>query len=651
MRQRCDELLDATVALIQGQTRSGQTTMSQLVAKTLEKKSCLIVQAGTGTGKSLAYLVPATLWAIDNNATVVVSTATLALQKQLFDIDIPQVAHVIEQQEGKTLTSAVLKGWRHYVCLHKIRSKTAAPSLFDTADIPNSEGSGTDSANILGKEVQRIRDWAETSDTGERDELVPQVSNKAWSHASIESKECLADSCPFVDECFARQARKEAAHAHIVVTNHALLGIETMMPIRVLPSCDAIIIDEAHELVHSIRSQGTFELSQAYAASLAAGLEKHVQVDTSLLKRLIVAYGRIIEAYPEQVFPELPDDIRQAVKALADCLRTIVCDIAVPDNGDETQMAVTRQARSAVEELMTRCEDIAMASADTHGMWLRIDQSMNRYVTIAPLQVGTYMATNLFDDKPVVLTSATLRVGGSFDHIARECGVHSYESEDVGTPFAYDKQAILYCPSHIPAPAQSGISSEALDECERLIQASDGGALCLFSSYQACEQAAEMLRESHPERKFFVQRQDQLHTLIERFHSDPNSCLMGTMSLWQGIDIPGLGCRLVIIDRLPFPHLHDPLIKALSNNAHVSGGNGFMDVMLPHAALKLAQGAGRLIRRKDDRGVVAVLDSRLVHRRYGSFFMRTLPPMWPTRDPKTVCAALERLAIEVKENM
>ena len=267
-------------------------------------------------------------------------------------------------------------------------------------------------------------------------------------------------------------------------------------------------------------------------------------------------------------------------------------------------------------------------------------------LTLAPIDVAAAIADSLLNDRAVVLTSATLALGGGFEPMARALGLtvasDRWDGVDVGTPFDYARQGILYAPTHLPRPGR-GICEAVLDELLALTEASGGGMLGLFSSRRAAAEAAEVLRGA-TDLTVYAQGDDQLSTLVEAFAADEDACLVGTLSLWQGVDVPGRTCRLVIIDRIPFPRPDDPVAQARSEAVAAAGGNGFMSVSATHAALLLAQGAGRLIRRPDDRGVVAVLDPRLRTARYGSFLARSMPALWPTGDRDTVLGALGRLA-------
>ena len=431
------EALAEAVRRLGGSLRAGQAEMADRVEAALDAGSHLLVQAGTGTGKSLGYLVPVMLHAATAEERAVVSTATLALQRQVMTKDAPVAADAVEAVTGVRPSVALLKGWQNYLCRHRL----AGGYPDDDADTLFSAGAATTPGRVgeadrgsVGEQIVRLREWAAETATGDRDDLIPGVSDRAWAHVSVSRAECLGPSCPLHEECFPELAR-------------------------------------------------------------ALGL-------------------------------------------------TVASD--------------------------------------------------------------------------------------------------RWDGVDVGTPFDYARQGILYAPTHLPRPGR-GICEAVLDELLALTEASGGGMLGLFSSRRAAAEAAEVLRGA-TDLTVYAQGDDQLSTLVEAFAADEDACLVGTLSLWQGVDVPGRTCRLVIIDRIPFPRPDDPVAQARSEAVAAAGGNGFMSVSATHAALLLAQGAGRLIRRPDDRGVVAVLDPRLRTARYGSFLARSMPALWPTGDRDTVLGALGRLA-------
>ena len=645
--ERALEALDGAVGRLGGGPRRGQREMTRRVARAIASGTHLLAQAGTGTGKSLAYLVPAMIHAVDDGERAVVSTATLALQRQILTRDAPLAADAVEALTGRRPVVALLKGWQNYLCRHRVAGgyPDDDDALFAASDAGPSAGAAS-----LGEQVVRLREWAGRTATGDRDDLVPGVSDRAWAQASVSRAECLGPACPFHDDCFPAAAREAAARADVVVTNHAMLGVVVAGNPGVLPEHDLLVVDEAHALADRVRSQGAASLSAAAVARVAATARKHASAVVSDLQAALAALpdGRL-SAGP-------PPALAEALAALDGAARGVLTGVrqaagsAGGAQGGGADAGGAALARTAVSDLVDVVERMTSDSVAQHRdvAWVerpRMGAEPPR-LTLAPIDVAGPVADALFDERVAVLTSATLALGGGFEPMARDLGLTlaaaPWEGADVGTPFDYARQGILYTPTHLARPGR-GISEAALDEVLALTEASRGGMLGLFSSRRAAEEAAGVLRGA-TDLTVYAQGEDQLPALVEAFAADEDACLVGTLSLWQGVDVPGRTCRLVIIDRIPFPRPDDPVSQARSEAVAAAGGNGFMSVAATHAALLLAQGAGRLIRRAEDRGVVAVLDPRLRTARYGSFLARSMPPLWPTRNRDVVLGALGRLA-------
>lgn len=648
-------LLEAAVAAVGGTEREGQTTMAAAVASALDGGSHLLVQAGTGTGKSLAYLVPALDHATRTGDRVIVSTATLALQAQIVDRDLPRLIRAIKGDLARRPSAAVLKGRRNYVCRHKLDGgfpDDEAGLLFDFgADQTASRPPAERGPSQLGEEITRIRSWVRTTETGDRDDLVPGVSDRAWSQVSVNAFDCLGSKCPAFEECFAEIAKIRAGGADVVVTNHALLAIDAFGDHTVLPEHSAVIIDEAHELRDRVTNALTGSLTGAMIDHAASAVRRTGLVQDGvigLLETAGAALVKALDAAEEGLLTRWPQALASAVVQVRDAARQLIADLgtgsgeAEPDAGRQ----LARARALEVFDVATRISD----EADNDVAWVTRSTFRERTTTslvVAPLSVAGTMRSGIFEKSTVVATSATLALGGRFDAVAGALGLAGpdgprYDTIDVGSPFDYSAQGILYVASHLPRPGRSGASAEALDELEELLRASGGGALGLFSSRAAAQAAAEEMRR-RTDLPILSQGEDGLSSLVKRFGADDEACLFGTLSLWQGVDVPGRTCRLVVIDRIPFPRPDDPLVRARTESAQRAGANGFMSVSASHAALLLAQGAGRLIRSTGDRGVVAVLDERLRTARYGGFLAASLPPMWRTEDPALVRGALERL--------
>ncbi len=628
------DLLAHAVDALGGQERPGQVQMAEAVADAFGSGEHLLVQAGTGTGKSLAYLVPSLL----NDKRVVVATATLALQHQLVERDIPRLVETLPDDVDATY--AVLKGRSNYACLHRIRE-----------GVPDDQGTLVDvPEGSLGAKVLELRTWAEqqaeSGGSGERD-AAPRHTDREWRQVSVGHRDCLgASKCPFGQECFVEVAREEAHRSHLIVTNHSLLAIDAIEGVPMIPEYDAVVIDEAHELTARVTQAATDELA-ALDVDRASRRSKRF-VEGSQADDL----GDAGDALAAAVAECEPGRIDAVPEALADALVLVrdaarACLSAYPREKDEAEGDAGRQqARGSVQEVFTIAERMA-AGSDADVLWLseRTDRQPAR-LHVAPLEVRGPMRDKLLADKTVVFTSATLRLGGDFGPVATSFGLTTddYTGLDVGSPFDYGTQAILYVARHLPPPGRDGLGPAQLDEIVELVDAAGGRTLGLFSSRRAAETAAEEVRRRLPHLTTLAQGDAQLPELAKQFVGDPHTCLFGTLSLWQGLDVPGETCQLVLIDRIPFPRPDDPLMSARARAADKDGRNGFMEVSATHAALLLAQGSGRLIRTTTDRGVVAVLDPRLATARYGGFLRASLAPMWSTTDPAVVRNALARLA-------
>ena len=688
------ELLAAAVESLGGSERSGQVLMAEAVGNALSTGEHLAVQAGTGTGKSLAYLVPALRHAVATGGTVVVSTATIALQNQLVDRDLPRLSAALRPQLGVSPTHAILKGRGNYLCLHRIGTgptdepdpdEVADEELFDlpiggesTAARPPRGSRDSGPSSWLGREIARLHDWAQDTETGDRDDLPRGVSDAAWRQVSVTSRECLGQLCPHVSECFAELARQEAARADVVVTNHALLAIDAMTDVSVLPEHDAVVIDEAHELSDRVTGVTTAELTGAAVIQAARRAAKLVDQQTA--DRMVAAgegLAGLLELCPDgrwDLLPEGADLALAAVRQTAENCRSAVPGPKPGEAAGDPQGASDRQKTLAALDEVADAADRMLASYDRpvadrlEIVWMSVEERRGRVLRVAPLTVAGLLRSRLFAESTVVLTSATLTTGGRFDALAATWGLPPASSAridtasavaleppsdddagqlrwtglDAGSPFDYRRNGILYIASHLPAPGRDGASPEAEDELVDLVTAAGGRTLGLFSSMRGAKAAAELLRE-RLDTPVLCQGEDSTANLVAAFADDEETTLVGTLSLWQGVDVPGRALSLVVIDRIPFPRPDDPLLSARQRAVAAKGGNGFLAVAGNHAALLLAQGVGRLLRRTDDRGVVAVLDSRLATARYGGYLRASLPPFWETTDRDVVIGALERL--------
>jgi len=668
--------------------------MAQAVQQAMESGRHLAVQAGTGTGKSLAYLVPAVRHAMGgvsggDGGTVVVSTATIALQRQLIERDLPRLSAVLTELLGREPVFAILKGRRNYLCLNKVHG--SAPEEPEDALLDPRAVSAT------GRQVTRLHEWAASTETGDRDELVPGVDDRAWRQVSVNARECIgAQKCPFGSQCFAELARDTAGEADIVVTNHALLAIDAMENFIVLPEHDVVVIDEAHDLVDRVTSVAAGDLS---ASAVETAVRRSSRLASEDLTGRLRAAAEGIELALADLQPGridvLDPQLETALAAVRDGAASCAADLRDHAGGedDTDRLVASRAAIVALEEVAENaCRMIASFAAEIAArpevVWL--DRSASEDISrpdtlhVAPLQVAGLLADRLFRPRTVVLTSATLTLGGSFEPLARQWGLPrppdpdgtaadpaaaadrppaagvseqadgtadaasnrlDWTGLDVGSPFDHRRSAILYVARHLQPPGRDGLSDAYLTELRELIEAAGGRTLGLFSSMRAARQAADALRDKIGV-PLLCQGDDSTGLLVTKFAEDEATCLFGTLSLWQGVDVPGRSLQLVVIDRIPFPRPDDPLASARQRAVAARGGNGFMTVAAAQAALLLAQGTGRLLRTIDDRGVVAVLDPRLATARYSGFLRASLPPYWSTYDPQIVRSALRRLAAD-----
>ena len=669
-----DLLLTSAVSGIGGAQRPGQVTMASAVHQAMQSGQHLAVQAGTGTGKSLAYLVPAVRHAVGTGGTVIISTATIALQRQLIERDLPRLTASLSKLLGREPVYAILKGRRNYMCLNKVHG-TAPDDPEDALFDPRA-------VSAIGRQVTRLHEWAATTPTGDRDELIPGVDDRAWRQVSVNARECIgAQKCPFGTKCFAEQARDAAGDADVVVTNHALLAIDAMENYIVLPEHDIVVIDEAHDLVDRVTSVAAGELSAAAVDGAARRCGRLVRDElTASLRDGSHGLEVALAGLQAGRIDVLPEQTEVALQVVRDAAAACAADLRGHAGGDDdtdrlvaariATVALDEVAENASRMLTTFAVEIA---ARPEVVWLDRpvgdDSVRPDTLRVAPLQIGGLLAERLFKPRTVVLTSATLTLGGSFEPLARQWGlpplrtadpvarpavqpdddgpgeILDWAGLDVGSPFDHRRSGILYVARHLPVPGRDGLPPEYLTEIRELIEAAGGRTLGLFSSMRAARQAADALRDELGV-PLLCQGDDSTALLVTKFAEDETSCLFGTLSLWQGVDVPGRSLQLVIIDRIPFPRPDDPLASARQRVVAARGGNGFMAVAASQAALLLAQGSGRLLRTIDDRGVIAILDPRLATARYSGFLRASLPPYWNTYDPQIVRSALRRLAAE-----
>ena len=595
-----------------GERRTGQLEMAELVATAIADRTHVAVAAGTGIGKSLAYLVPV----IQSGKRTVVATATKALQDQLGTKDLP----FLEEHLDPEVTFAVLKGRSNYVCRQR---------LDEVTDAGQQRLSGID-ADISPSELERLTEWAETSTTGDREELDGQPSGSAWSAVSVSARECPgANDCPRGGDCFAEMARAAAAEADVVIVNTYLLGLDLAGDAPILPEHEVVIIDEAHQLAEVVSNTAGLEIGSGRFSHLArvtrAILEDPVTVDT-----LEEVGRRIADAFAEDRFhrvrPGADGPVLDALLLGRAALEPLIAGLRSIDGGKSADVAARRNRAIAAASALAEDIDAAIGLDETKNVaW--IEGPPDRVVLrVAPIDVAEVLTESLWETDTVVLTSATLP-----STLPAELGLPEEGSEiaDVGSPFDYEEQALLYCAAHLPDPRAEAHAQAAADELADLIESAGGRTLALFTSWRALDRMKELLDGRLPG-PMLAQGDGTKRALIERFIEDESASLFATMGFWQGVDVPGRTLSLVVLDRIPFPRPDDPLLQARRDRHKAAA---FRMVDLPRAATLMAQGAGRLIRSATDRGVVAVLDPRLASANtYRWELVRALPPMRRTKD-------------------
>ena len=608
----------ATSGLSHPEDRPGQREMAFAVMDAINSKQPLIVQAGTGTGKTIAYLVPAIL----SGKHVVVSTATKTLQDQLALHDLP----LLEATLPEPFTWAVLKGRSNYVCMQRV-SEVHDDGQLELDDL----------AIATKKEVKELVKWAEKSPTGDIAELDWQPHHKAWQSVSVGSDECPgAAKCPSGGLCFAERAKYRAAAADVVVVNTHLYGIHVASGGAILPEHDVVIFDEAHQLEDTLTATVGVTISASRATTLATAMNKVVE-DDKLLTELFDAAALLRTLFSPHIETRLslplPVDIVDQLNALRITVNSCLDALRKIDSTLET-----------VRQKVLRAQTLASRFADDLDAVLRVSSTSVPFVSgtterpelvIAPLDVGPILAEFVWPLHTAIMTSATIplsmpeRIGLSPDK------VHVL---DVGSPFNYEEQGRLYCATHLPDP-NAQRDDAVHDELATLITAAGGRTLALFTSRRALTSAVEEMRKRLPFR-ILAQDENQKPSLLRDFLLDETSCLFATAGFFEGVDIPGRALSLVVIDRIPFPHRNNPLLAARRD---LHGAKGFTEIDLPRAITALAQATGRLIRTRTDKGVVAVLDPRLASKSYRWSIINALPPLKRIKDINEATAFLKEI--------
>ena len=610
-----------TAALPAAEDRPGQVEMATLVEAAIADGRHLVVQAGTGTGKTLAYLVPTIL----ADARVVVATATKALQDQLAGKDLP----FLDDTLPTPFRWAVLKGRSNYLCLQRLREVHGGEDAQLELD-----GLGA----TTRAELTRLAEWAGTTATGDAAELEWAPSDEAWRSVSVSSEECPgAERCPMGDPCFAENARRRAAEADVVVVNTHLYGLHVGSGGVILPPHDVVVFDEAHGLEDVMSDSVGGQLAPGRFVTLT-GTVRRILDDPDLLAGTIALADTVRTALAPHAgqrlpvpYPEAVQDALGAARAHLDRLLGALTAIQSPVEAAKQRKLRAQLVVGRTIELL----DLALSEHDGYVDYVSGSAEQPR-LEIAPLDVAPFLVEGVWAEHTAVLTSATIP-----SSLEQRVGLPPARTDraDVGSPFDYEHHALLYCAMHLPDPRDARYRDGVHDELAALITAAGGRTLALFTSWKAMDLAAAAVRD-RVEVPILTQRELPKPALVRRFAADEATCVFATGGFFQGVDVPGRTLSQVVIDRLPFPRPDDPLLSARRERL---GPAAFSQVDLPRAAMMLAQAAGRLIRTREDRGVVAVLDRRLGAARYRWDIIRTLPPMRRTRERADVEAFLGEL--------
>jgi len=606
--------------------RAEQLEMSQAIGEAIESTGVLVAEAGTGTGKTFAYLVPALL----AGGKVIVSTGTKTLQDQLFDRDLPAVRAALAS--GATI--ALLKGRANYVCLYRLR-RAAREGRFATRDEP--------------AQIRKIERFAAVTTTGDRADLadVPEDA-PAWAHATSTRENCLGQGCPDYKDCFVMRARKNALAADVVVVNHHLFFADLVLReegiSELLPACNTVIFDEAHQLPETARMFFGEALSSAQLVELARDVRLEARAAGGASPELERVAARLEKAARDLrlAFGEAGarlawsqalrlQEFGDALAKLNSALQIVEQALAAQAGRAEGLDACARRA-SAARHLLVRLRETEVS---TEVRWVEVfSHAVQLHVT--PLSSAELFRRQMTDHpRAWIFTSATLAVGEDFGHFTRELGVPDAAARRWASPFDFPRQALLYVPKALPEPGEAGFTEAVIEAALPVLRASEGRAFLLFTTLRALRRAHQIL-EGKIDYPLLVQGTGSRSQLLSRFRALGNAVLLGSQSFWEGVDVRGDALSLVVIDKLPFAPPDDPVLAARIEGVRSTGGNPFNELQLPQAVLQLKQGAGRLIRDETDRGVLMLCDPRLVTKPYGRRILQSLPPMALTRELSAV---------------
>ena len=605
--------------------RSSQLEMARIVQESFERHQHSVIEAGTGTGKTLAYLIPA----IRSGRRVVVSTATKSLQEQLFQKDVP----FLQKHFAPNLKAALMKGRANFLCRQKVQQMEGQPVL-----------RGMDEMDWF----TQIRDWAKLTETGDRSELtfLPDSAD-LWNRIDARSDLCGGQKCPEFQRCFITAMHQRAQEADLIIVNHHLFFAD--LAIRqddfgsILPEYSAVVFDEAHEIEDVASDYFGRQISSYRFEELARDTEsmlRILRIEAAPLRRHLARvreFGRsFFETFPEREgrFPFGPverksflERNRESYEELCAAVKRIETELSALSPKPEEVITLARRAAESRRELAFLLE----SEEKSYVYWYE-RRGRGVFLAATPIDVSEILREQLFDRfDTVVLTSATVAIAGRFDYVKQRLGVLPVHEVVLPAEFDYREQALLYIPRSMPDVRHASFSARAAEEIAKLLEISDGRAFCLFTSYSQMRQVYEHVsaKVAYP---LFLQGTAPRSILLERFRSTPNAVLFATSSFWQGVDVPGSQLSCVIIDKLPFAVPSDPIVAARVRALQEDGRNPFAEYQIPEAVLALKQGFGRLIRSKTDRGILAILDNRIERMAYGRIFLESLPEYSTTHD-------------------
>jgi len=609
--------------------REGQLEMAREVAAALEERKHLIVEAGTGTGKTMAYLIPAVL----SNRRVVVSTGTKNLQEQLFFKDIPMVEAIF----GRPLKVTYMKGRSNYVCRQKV-----------------DEAARSESAWLDGMEevndFRIIRDWMPQTEMGDRSELrgLPEHS-PVWMKLDARRERCTGQKCGHFENCFVTSMMRRAAESDIIIVNHHLFFADLAVKQEdfggIIPKYDAVIFDEAHEIEDVVgqyfgASVSNLQVQDAARDILDLGRRKEFHTNSleDMVRSVVAASERFFGLFGEgegrssfRAHEGFLEDFGEHYAGVIAALEMLATQLQLVEGSVDEVIPLHRRVKSLQEGIQFFLE-----SKDPRFVFWVERRGRGMFLQATPIDVSTILGQKLFDEVPTtILTSATIAVAGDFEFLKKRLGLMSARSLVVDSPFDFQKQCLLYIPQHMPDPRNAGFTGQAALEISKLLRLSEGRAFCLFTSYAQMRAVYERvgMEVKYP---LLLQGTKPRNVLLDEFRETPNAVLFATSSFWQGVDVQGDQLSMVIIDKLPFAVPTDPVVQARSNQIQEAGGKPFFDYQIPQAAIALKQGFGRLIRSKSDRGVLVLLDTRITAQKYGQVFFDSLPDYGFTTDIEDV---------------